>query len=246
MANPYFSFKQFTVYHDRSTLRVCTDSCVFGSWIAPVGPSPQNILDIGTGSGLLALMLAQRFREVSITAIETDENSCRQARQNFEKSVFSAQLTAIHADILKWPTLNESKNTVFDLIVCNPPFFKNHLQSHKNESHNLACHQQELTLDKLAQRCAVLTTNHGQIAIMLPPFEMTEITKHFEEHGWHINQKTLLHNKPGKPAFRELCIFGKQTTGSFLPGSAVIYVKDEANNYSKSFVSLLKPFYLYL
>lgn len=242
MPNPYFAFKKFTVHHDRSTLKVCTDACLFGSWVP--ARSPQTILDIGTGSGLLALMMAQRFPEAQITAIEKDEPSYRQARQNFEVSLWSHRLEAVQGDILCWPKDNLNA-TDFDLVVCNPPFFKDHLQSRQNEAHNLACHQQELTLDRLAECCTNLVSDNGQIAIMLPNFEMTEMIGFLDDHDWHVHAEAVVHNQPAKPIFRRLCLFEKSAELT-QPKSQTIYIKENGNNYSQAFTVLLKPFYLYL
>src|SRR5665213_2269699 len=125
LSNNYFSFKKFTIYQERSGMKVCTDSCLFGAWISDKIERRKNnvktILDIGTGTGLLSLMLAQKTT-ATISAVEIDINSSEEADQNFKRSPWADRLSIIHADIKSWRAQHQ-----YDLIICNPPFYEDDL-----------------------------------------------------------------------------------------------------------------------
>ncbi|HAD98424.1 MAG TPA: hypothetical protein DCG19_13520, partial [Cryomorphaceae bacterium] len=118
MANSWFHFKQFTIHHNRCAHKVGTDGVLLGAWAQ--APSPLHILDIGSGSGLIALMLAQRFPHAQITGIELDHDSYLQSMENVEASPFSERVHILHADFRNY----NFEGKTFDLIVSNPPFFE--------------------------------------------------------------------------------------------------------------------------
>jgi tRNA1Val (adenine37-N6)-methyltransferase len=114
MSNTWFQFRNFTLQQDRCAMKITTDACIQGAW-TPLAPMPQNVLDIGTGTGLLALMLAQRFPEVHIDAVEYDQSAAAQAQENTDASPFAARIRVINADIRSF-----SAETQYDNIICNP------------------------------------------------------------------------------------------------------------------------------
>src|SRR4026209_1473778 len=122
MPNNFFRFKQFTVHQEQCTMKVCTDSCITGAWVADYILRNQlqvlNCLDIGTGTGLLALMLAQKTGML-IDGVEIDNDAFVQATENFADSPWEKRLHSFHADITTFPTSKE-----YDLIISNPPFFE--------------------------------------------------------------------------------------------------------------------------
>ena len=131
MGSPYFRFKQFTVWHDRCAMKVGTDGVLLGAWAGPGRPgeisggSPQTVLDIGTGSGLVALMLAQRYPEAQVTGIDSDAEAAAQARENFTSSPWPQRLRAAHISLQEFcrGTAATAAARRFDLIVSNPPFY---------------------------------------------------------------------------------------------------------------------------
>ena len=137
MGSPYFRFKQFTVWHDRCAMKVGTDGVLLGAWAGPGRPggmsggSPQTIMDIGTGSGLVALMLAQRFPEAQVTGIDSDAEAAAQARENFTGSPWPQRLRAAHISLQEFcrGTAATAAARRFDLIVSNPPFYDTTLTS---------------------------------------------------------------------------------------------------------------------
>src|SRR5689334_19640143 len=137
MPNPYFRFKQFTVFHDRCAMKVTTDACLFGAWCAQeiqcLQPVPRHLLDIGTGTGLLCLLIEQK-NELPIEAVEIDPDAAQQARENVAASPWKHKIQIHHADILSCHPEQE-----FDCIVSNPPFYENELASQQDQK-NLAHH----------------------------------------------------------------------------------------------------------
>ncbi|MEP7128610.1 MAG: methyltransferase, partial [Chitinophagales bacterium] len=121
MSNTYFQFKQFRIDQDQSAMKVATDACILGA--ATPAPADGAILDIGTGTGLLSLMIAQKCSG-RIDAVELDEGSFHQATSNVQNSLWKDRINVIHSDVRTF-----HPNKKYDLIICNPPFFENHFKS---------------------------------------------------------------------------------------------------------------------
>ena len=155
-----FRFKQFEVAQSKGCMPVTTDACIFGATI-DLG-NAKNILDIGTGTGLLSLMLAQRFTDGFFTAIDIDEESTSQADSNFKKSPWNKQLNTIAADLRMW----EPKIT-YDAIVCNPPFFDKQLPSESDEKRR-ARHTVTLEYKTLLNKIYLLLNNEGKCWLLIP------------------------------------------------------------------------------
>ena len=148
MPNQFFKFKQFTIDQDQCAMKVCTDSCLFGAWVAEYLEQEKNslktILDIGTGTGLLSLMLAQKTT-ANIDAVEIEEAASLQASNNFLASPWNNRLQVYHAPIQLFKPIHP-KSYVF--IICNPPFYENNLKT-DNQLKNLALHSEALSLANL-------------------------------------------------------------------------------------------------
>jgi tRNA1Val (adenine37-N6)-methyltransferase len=201
MPNDYFQFKQFTIHQDKCAMKVCTDACLFGTWIAH---SPQltahNILDIGTGTGLLSLILAQNFSNAIIDAVEIDEAAAQQAKENFEASPWKERLTVYTGSI---QYVNLTTNHFYDIIISNPPFYENDLKS-DNEKRNLALHSAELSLEELVTAVDKFLKDDGSLFILLPYHR----TKYFEESATEqnlfIKEKILIKQTPKHSYFRSI------------------------------------------
>ncbi|MCB9013550.1 MAG: methyltransferase [Bacteroidales bacterium] len=161
MPNNWFRFKQFTIYQDRTAMKVGTDGVLLGAWTET--KNAEKILDIGTGTGLIALMLAQRS-EAHIEAIEIDEGAAGQAAENISSSPFSGRINLTHTSLAKFL---EETNEKFDLIVCNPPFFKNSLHP-PSDSRAIARHSKELGLDELFSSVHNLLKEEGRFCMIYP------------------------------------------------------------------------------
>lgn len=243
MSNSYFQFKRFTVQQEKTAMKVCTDACLFGAWVAKeIGDEKatiENILDIGAGTGLLSLMLAQKTNAV-IEAVEVDEEAAQQAKENFEASPWKERLNVHHLSIQQFQEVTDQR---YDVIISNPPFFQDSLRS-DNEKKNLAKHVAGLSFDRLAAIVTNLLKETGAFYVLLsyvdfPLFEDAANKQNlFLQHQVNVRQ-TLLHTY-----FRTIGIFSKQ-----LPAEVKheeISIKQISNLYSKEFTDLLKGYYLYL
>lgn len=158
MANTYFNFKRFSVNQDRCAMKVGTDGVLLGA----TAEGGMDILDIGTGTGLVALMMAQRFPEASITGIDIDEGAFIQAQKNAAASPFAERITIEKADITAFTSCSP-----FDCIVCNPPFFENAL-SCPDSQRAMARHTSALPFNVLLQKVAALLSEDGRCTIIIP------------------------------------------------------------------------------
>jgi tRNA1Val (adenine37-N6)-methyltransferase len=220
-------------------MKVCTDSCLFGAWIADKIEKkiihPKRILDIGSGTGLLSLMLAQKSN-AEIDAVEIDQNSFLQTKENFAASQWDQQLHAFQADITNWRS-----STKYDLIISNPPFFENDLKSaiqHKN----VAKHHDALTLADLLNSIKKHLSNEGNFAVLLP-FHRTEYFKKIAgENHFYLIEELLVKQTPHHSYFRSLLFFGTKKE-TIISKELVIKID---KNYSAEFNALLKDYYLSL
>ena len=232
MPNPYFSFKRFTVYHDKCAMKVGTDGVLLGAW-TNVNTS-QRILDIGTGSGLVALMLAQRC-EASITAIDIDSEAVEQAQININASNWKNRMEVIHTDLCKY-----SPQNLFDTIVSNPPYFIDSLKC-DDIQRNTARHNDTLTSEQLFENVSQMLCPEGEFSLILP-FEQTESAiSTGEKYGLHPTRHTRVITRPGLPPKRSLLAFKKRPE-EYIPQDLVIEL--ERHVYSEDYIALTKEFYL--
>lgn len=238
MPNNYFQFKQFKIEQEKSSMKVCTDSCLFGAWIADKIEQkiihPKNILDIGAGTGLLSLMITQKT-SLQIDAVEIDENSYRQTVENFLESPWNQHLQAFYADIKSW-----NNNLKYDLIISNPPFYENDLKANEKNK-NLAKHDDGLTFTELLLAVKNNLSSDGNFAILLPYHRTEYFKKLAVESGFYLNEELHVKQTPKHSYFRGILFFGTKSTQ---PIFNEIIIKDEAGNYSKEFNFLLKDYYL--
>ncbi|MGR3812442.1 tRNA1(Val) (adenine(37)-N6)-methyltransferase [Jiulongibacter sp. NS-SX5] len=213
-------------------MKVCTDSCILGAYTPT--PKEGKILDIGTGTGLLSLMLAQRTTS-KIEAIELDENAANQANDNVLKSPFANQITVTKTDIKDYEPCG------FDLIISNPPFYENQLNS-PEENKNKAMHSSALSLAELAKIIASKLNSNGKASVLLPPEEMRKFTSFMQTSGLFEYQKLQIRHNSLKPVFREISMFQRVKTEPLM-NTLAIYETD-SKTYTHDFETLLKDYYL--
>lgn len=203
MSKNSFQFKQFTVNQDRCAMKVGTDGTLLGAWAnAPEGPC--KILDIGTGTGLVALMMAQRFPESQVFGVDIDPEAVIQATQNAEASPFSDRIKISECDATKMTDKEE-----FDVIVCNPPYFIDSLTCPKDQR-TLARHAVSLTYESLMQTAKKLLKNDGKISIVIPTENNDIIESAATFAGLFITRLCLIKTTPNKLPKRQLIEFSKQ------------------------------------
>ena len=240
MGAPYFKFRQFTVWHDRCAMKVGTDGVLLGAWAGQ--DCPGDILDIGTGSGLIALMLAQRFPQARITGIDCDRDAVMQARENFAGSPWSGRLRAIHTSLQNYCHGPEAASERFGLIVSNPPFYDNTL-TNPDSRRCAARHTGGLPHDELLLLSAGLLTDSGVFSLILPSESERSILRLADRSRLHLHRLTRVYSRPGSGVRRILASFGKSPVPAPIEDSLVL--TDADGHRSAEHAALTKEFYLY-
>lgn len=236
MANSYFRFKEFTVEQDKCAMKVCTDACLFGAWIAEKKYTGR-ILDIGAGTGLLSLMLAQQSAAY-IDAVEIDGQAYEQAKENLENSPWRERLSVFNVPIQDYSAGK------YDLIISNPPFFENDLKS-ADTKRNLALHSGALTLGELLLSVKKMLNDTGKFAVLLPFHRSTELETLALQNDLFPKEKVLVKQTPKHPYFRVMYLYSSLVSASE-PHLTEITIKDDTNNYTESFKYFLKNYYLFI
>lgn len=236
MSNDYFQFKQMRIEQSQCAMKVSTDACIQGAW-TPIAAHVQRVLDIGTGTGLLALMLAQRKHTLNIDALEIEHSAAQQAIENIQQSPFAAQINIYETDAQDW--LSEQ---AYDLIICNPPFFSNSLKSDK-QLRNLARHNDSLTFDNLAQLIASRLKPDAYASILIPTTEQANWAAAAIKHDLYTAQQLMIQPFEYSAPNRMILILSK-TKSALETEELIIYQSPKV--YTPHFRDLLHPFYLHL
>jgi tRNA1Val (adenine37-N6)-methyltransferase len=236
MSDTTFRFRQFTIRQDKCAMKVGTDSVLLGSWVNAVDAS--EILDIGTGTGIIALMLAQKsFGQID--AIDVDENACKQARENFMISPWFDRLNVIHQSFQEF-----SKTTIkkYDLIVSNPPYF-HHASKPSEESRLNARHNELICFNELIEGVKRILVPHGRFCLILPFKEGKEFMDICLRHGLYCHELVRVKTKPDKLEKRFIMefisSFGVMHESEFI-------IQDNDTTFSQEYIELTKDYYLSL
>jgi tRNA1Val (adenine37-N6)-methyltransferase len=227
-------------------MKVTTDSCFFGAWAAQdikeantetEQEKIQNLLDIGTGTGLLSLMVAQR-NELQIDAVEIDPDASGQAKENVQETPWKQRIVVFNEDLLSFDPQKK-----YDYIICNPPFYEKELASglvKKNTAH----HSQYLTIAQVLNFIKKHLSEDGSFYLMYPFKRKEEVEKMLIKTGLYVTDQVLLHQSVNHAAFR--VIIKGSNKKSDPQGSISVSVCDEHRQYTSAFIKLLKDYYLYL
>ena len=237
MPNPFFHFKQFTVYHDQCAMKVGTDGVLLGIW-ADI-KNAHSALDIGTGSGLIALMLAQRNSQLNIHAIDIDTDAINQTKENILRSPFSTQITCEQIPLDEFA---KSTDVKYDLIVSNPPFFDKSLKS-PDKQRTLARHTDSLLVEELIKKASKLLSNNGRLSIIYPYDYKENLILLAKENNLFISRITNVYPTPNSAPKRILMELVYNKTD--LTEDNLI-IEKERHIYSDEFSALAKDFYLKL
>lgn len=238
MANTYFQFKQFRVEQDRCAMKVCTDSCVFGAYINVSGA--KRILDIGAGTGLLSLQVAQRS-EARIDAVEINPEAQAQATENFSASPWANRLI-LHS--LSLQQFAAQPQPVYDVIFSNPPFF---LASLKSEiaAKNTAKHTGDLFFEDILHFTQQHLSPEGRLYLLLPPAEALYFEKAAVKLGLYLSETVAVYTYVGGKCIRHIQTFTKAPDEALVTKQLFIR-KEDKTTYTPEFVELLQPYYLHL
>jgi tRNA1Val (adenine37-N6)-methyltransferase len=242
MPNTYFQFKQFIVHQDKTAMKVCTDACLFGAWAARQMQNEkckiENVLDVGTGTGLLSLMLAQKS-SAQIDSVEIDEAAYIQAKENFEASPWKSRLNIHHSSIQHF---NNSTNQLYDLIISNPPFFEQSLKS-LDDKKNRAKHADELSFEELTHFVLRRLKEDGKFYILLPYQEFQKFKEMASRNNLFLSHEVNIRQTEKHSYFRTIGAFSKTMQDNLESISITIKTNNE---YHPAFTSLLQDYYLKL
>lgn len=219
-------------------MKVTTEACVFGALVSKKGLEPSRVLDIGAGTGLLSLMLAQASG-CTIDAVEIDDAAARQAKDNFASSPWSDRLQLIHSDVL---TYAGNSGNEYDLIISNPPFFSNHLKSGIKQR-DQAIHENSLTQAMLVKTVKKLLKKQGVLAVIYPVYESDQFTELAEKNGLNLQEEITLYDRGEKKPLRKILFFNAKNRTETLCAKFVI--KGQEGQYTKEMKELLADYYLH-
>jgi tRNA1Val (adenine37-N6)-methyltransferase len=263
MPNSWFRFKQFIIRQDRCAMKVCTDSCILGAWTADHVKDAERILDIGTGTGLLPLMLAQKSN-AAIDAIETDPEAAAQAGENFAESPWHEHLRILPGDVRMFSFENE-----YDFIITNPPFYESDLRS-PSAKKNKAKHDESLTLGQLLVIISWNLKPGGSFSILLPFHRTLYFENAAMELGFFLREKLEIRQTPLHDPFRTILLFNNEKSpvnfscaslislksGALWPSrsdlnekspdslSGKLIIKDSHGRYTPEFSELMHDYYI--
>lgn len=228
-----FRFKQINVKQNSNTFKIGTDSVLLGSW-ASIGQN--RILDVGTGTGIISLMIAQRFPDAIIRGIEIDPESAKLANYNFANSKFCNRLSCINEDFLKSNYLDE-----IDHIVSNPPYFTN---STKSEKLSIARHDDLMSLDAFFEKSASVLTKKGDVQMILPIQRLEDLMRAGGQSGFSLNRVTKVKDRLKSSPKRILARFslnGKQNHDE-----DELILKNEDGSFHDQYTALTNSFHPFL
>ena len=230
-----FRFKQFELRDDSCGMKIGADAVSLGAW-SPF-KNPRQIIDVGAGSGILSLMLAQRFPEAKITAIELDDSAAKQCQDNFDSSPFKNELLVINQDFRTFRT-----PTKFDCIICNPPFFKEEHENN-NSQRNMARQSKFLPLDDFFKTCNSVSLSNTQISLVYPTEEEAFLLDTAHQSNWFPSGICVLKGYSSKKSKRSLYLFEKQIDKIF---KHELSIELSRGKYTPGYKALVKEFYLNL
>jgi tRNA1Val (adenine37-N6)-methyltransferase len=237
MRNSYFQFKQFKIDQSDCAMKVTTDASLFGAWLAAQSRQTEHALDIGGGTGLLSLMLAQK-NETKIDVIEIEQRCFDQMKKNIEHTEWTSRIQCILQDVR-----NYSAKVRYSIIFSNPPFHQGQLRS-VDSAINLARHGDELTLELLFRKVYELLSENGVFYLLGPAYrddETISIASHVEMYlKTRVIVKQSVHHEP----FRIMYAFSKIKHSAYVMDEIII--KDSKDQYTEKFVDYLRDYYLYM
>ena len=232
-----FHFKQFSIHQDKTAMKVGTDGVLLGAW-APIDDNPKSILDIGTGTGLIALMLAQRTNAEQIDALEISENAFEQATENFDNSIWADRLYCYHAGLDEFI---EEPDCEYDLIVCNPPFYSEDFKT-DDVDRNLARFQDAMPFEEIVEAAELLLSENGTLAVIIPFKEEEYFIKLCSQAELFPVKATRIRGSVTTNITRSLLAF-KRYELSVINANEII-IENNRHDYTEEYIELTKDFYL--
>jgi tRNA1Val (adenine37-N6)-methyltransferase len=236
MSSKPFAFKYFKVTQDKCAMKIGTDGVLLGAW-SSLEKNPFSILDIGAGTGILSLMLAQRSRAQLIDAIEIDDQAYEQCVENFEQSPWGDRLFCYHASLEEFAEDIEDK---YDLIICNPPFYSEDFKT-DNKQRDLARFQDAMPFEHLLECVSKLLSEQGTFNVVIPFKEENNFIKLASQLNLFPNTILQIKGNPNTLIKRSLIEFSFQNTDTKTVG---LIIEKERHKYTEDYINLTKDFYL--
>lgn len=236
MTNTFFKFKQFNINQDRCGMKVSTDAVVLGA-LAGSKSTPQSVLDVGMGTGVIAMMLAQRFDKAKVLGIEIDEDAFGQAVENIQESKFTDRVTALHQD---FQTYSDKSGKQFDMIISNPPYFPDHIKT-KDAQRNKALHNDALSFAELVAGVSKCLNESGEFWVILPPRQMQDLEEICNSYQLFPFHKVDLKDKQESKIIRVIQGF---SFGIKSPIENQLFIKNPDGSFAEAYQKLLKDFLL--
>lgn len=233
-----FQFKKFAVHQDKTAMKVGTDGVLLGAW-APVYHMPYSVLDIGTGTGLISLMLAQRCDAPQIDALEIDASGHEQATGNFEQSPWNDRLFCYHASLDDF--MENLEDQEYDLVVSNPPFYSENVAS-GNDARDTARQNQSLPFSDLCEAASVLLSDIGIFAVIVPFKEEENVIRLAVSNELYPQKITRVKGTPQAEIKRSLLAFSR-TFLAEVPLEEIV-IETARHQYTPEYINLTKDFYL--
>lgn len=237
--NKPFEFKEFTIHQDKTAMKVGTDGVLLGAWCA-IDFYPDTILDIGAGTGVMALMLAQRSDAMTIDAVEIDENAYEQTVENFEVSDWGDRLYCYNAPFQVFADEIADEEETYDLIVTNPPFYTDNFQT-KDKARNKARFTSSLSFEDLVNGVSKILSDNGKFAVVIPFKEEKEFIKLSNTNGLFLNRKCEVQGNPKSEIKRVLLEFSFHQSKI---KKEHLVIEIERHQYTEAYISLTKDFYI--
>lgn len=237
--NKPFQFKEFTVQQDKTAMKVGTDGVLLGAWCS-ADNLPDTILDIGTGTGIIALMMAQRSDAMTIDGVEIDENAYEQTVANFEESDWGDRLYCYNSTFQNFADEIAAEEETYDLIVTNPPFYTDEFET-ENDARNKARFTSSLTFLELITGVVKILSSDGKFAIVIPCKEEENFINLAKEQNLFLNRICRVQGNETSAIKRSLMEFSFHQTEI---NSAHLIIEQGRHQYTEEYINLTKDFYL--
>lgn len=233
-----FKFKQFNIHQDQCAMKIGTDAVLLGAW-ADLSSNPFSILDIGSGTGILALMLAQRSAAEVIEAIEIDAQAYEQCVNNFELSPWRDRLFCYHASLLEF---TEEIEDTYDLIICNPPFYSDTFKT-ANDQRDLARFEDAMPFEHLIKGVSKLLSKEGTFNVIVPSKEESRFISLATTVHLHPSNILRIKGNPNSEIIRSMIAFSFEKKSTIIDE---LIIETKRHQYTEDYIALTKDFYLKL
>jgi tRNA1Val (adenine37-N6)-methyltransferase len=238
MSKP-FKFKEFTIYQDKTAMKVGTDGVLLGAWCA-VENYPDSILDIGSGTGVISLLLAQRSDAMTIDAVEVDENAYEQTVANFEQSDWGDRLYCYNATFQEFANEISKEEETYDLIVSNPPFYTDEFET-ENKARNKARFTSSLSFEELVKGVSKILSENGTFATIIPFKEEVNFINLAKENNLFLNRVCRVQGNKTSEIKRSLLEFSFHQSKI---KEELLIIETARHQYTEDYINLTKDFYL--